>query len=187
MKLFASLFIAAILIASSAHAQQANVGIKGGLNFYTIYNENNASFNSKTGFHAGLLWHMHVSQNFAFQPEIVYSLQGAKTGGGEKLHLGYANVPFLIQLMFNNGFRLEAGPQLGFLVHANSELGGTSEDVKNNFKTIDAALAAGFGFIGSSGLGFDVRYNYGLSKINVGTGNLTNRGFQVGLFYQFSH
>lgn len=183
MKLYAGLVIVAMLVASSAYAQGTNLGIKGGLNFYNVY-DNYGGFETKTGFHAGLLWHMHVDQNFAFQPEVVYSLQGANLPNNEQLHLGYLNVPVLFQLMFNNGFRLEAGPQVGFLVHARSELDGLSEDVTNSFDPFDASLAAGFGFIGSSGLGFDVRYNHGISRIND---DFRNQGFQVGLFYQFNH
>ena len=183
MKLYAGLVIVALLVASSSYAQHANVGIKGGLNFYNVY-DNYGGFGTKTGFHAGLLWHIHVSQNFAFQPEVMYSLQGANLPDNERLHLGYLNVPFLVQLMFNNGFRLEAGPQIGFLVHANSEMNGFSEDVTNSFDPFDAALAFGGGFIGASGLGFDIRYNHGISRIN---GEFANGGFQVGLFYQFHH
>ena len=183
MKLHAGLIIVAILITSSSYAQHPSVGIKGGLNFYNVY-DNYGGYETKTGFHAGLLWHMHVDQNFAFQPELVYSLQGANLPNNERLDLGYLNVPFLFQLMFNNGFRLEAGPQIGFLVNARSELDGFSEDVTSSFEPFDAALALGFGFIGASGMGFDVRYNHGISRIND---DFANRGFQVGLFYQFSH
>jgi len=90
--------------------------------------------------------------------------------------------------MFNNGFRLEAGPQIGFLVNARSDFNdGFSENVTNSFKPFDAALAAGFGFIGSSGLGFDVRYNHGISRINEVGSSLYNGGFKVGIFYQFQH
>jgi hypothetical protein len=188
MKLYAGLVIAAMLMITSVRAQNSNMGIKGGLNFYNIYNENGSMYDTKIGFHAGLLWHTHMSQNFALQPEVVYSLQGARRSGNSNLNLGYLNVPVLFQLMFNNGFRLEAGPQIGFLVLAKSELSGTSEDVRNNFKPLDVALAFGFGFIGSSGLGFDARYNHGVNSINdAGVSTITNKGFQVGLFYQFQH
>jgi hypothetical protein len=142
----------------------------------------------KTGFHAGLLWHIHMSQNFGLQPELVYSLQGANLPNDVKLNLGYVNVPVLLQYMFNNGFRLEAGPQLGFLIHGEAESGGNSEDVKHNFKSTDIGLAVGIGFINPSGFGFDARYNYGLTNINdPETSTSTNAGFQLGVFYQFNH
>jgi opacity protein-like surface antigen len=188
MKLCLGLVLAAMLLAGSASAQHANFGIKGGLNFYNIDNDNNVKNSMKTGFHAGLLWHIHMSQQFAIQPELVYSVQGIKYSGNDKLSLGYVNVPVMFMFMFNNGFRLEAGPQVGFLAQAKSEVSGNSEDVKANLETLDFAIGVGLGYISSSGFGFDARYNHGLSNINTsGTVTSTNRGYQLGVFYQFSH
>jgi hypothetical protein len=40
----------------------------------------------------------------------------------------------------------------------------------------------------STGFGFDLRYNYGLTKINDNSApNAYNRGWQFGLFYLFEH
>jgi hypothetical protein len=126
-----------------------------------------------------------MAQGIAFQPELLYSLQGARLSNSEKLNLGYINAPFLLQVMVGRGFRLEAGPQLGLLVNARTQSGNTLENVRPGYKTIDAALAVGFGFLGRAGLGFDARYNYGLSAINKSGADVANRVFQVGLFYQF--
>src|SRR5258707_9963308 len=186
MKLRVIFGVACFMVAGLTYAQ-TNMGIKGGLNFSTIYPGGNSSLGLRTGFHAGLLWHIHLSQGIAFQPELVYSLQGARLSNNEKLNLGYINAPFLLQAMVGRGFRLEAGPQLGFLVNAKTQSGNTFENVRQSYKTIDAALAVGFGFVGKVGLGFDFRYNYGLSNISKSGGDVTNRVFQVGLFYQFRH
>ena len=185
MKLRAITSFVFFLVAGLTYAQ-TNMGIKGGLNFSTIH-PGNSSLDLRTGFHVGLLWHIPVGQGIAFQPELMYSLQGAKLSNTEKLNLGYINAPFLLQVMVGRGFRLEAGPQLGFLVSAKTESGNTLENVRQSYKTIDAALAVGFGFVGRAGLGFDVRYNYGLSNISKTGGDVANRVFQVGLFYQFRH
>jgi hypothetical protein len=56
---------------------------------------------------------------------------------------------------------------------------------KNNFKQSDFSWAFGIGFISASGLGFDARYNLGLSDITKGRGNVKNQVWQLGLFYQF--
>jgi hypothetical protein len=166
---------------------QSSIGVKGGLNISNIQPGSFSNQRLRTGFHAGLLWHIHLGQSLAFQPELVYSLQGVKLSGNERLNLSYINVPFLLQVMVGRGFRLEAGPQLGFLVNAREQTGSTLENVRPSYKTLDAALAVGFGFIGNAGLGFDVRYNYGLSDINKSGGDDVNQVFQVGLFYQFRH
>jgi hypothetical protein len=91
--------------------------------------------------------------------------------------------------MFDNGFRLEAGPQLGFLIGAKNEVGDVEVDVKDNFKTVDFAVTAGASYVHvPSGFGVNARYNLGISKINEnGANDMTNRGFQVGVFYLFQH
>jgi hypothetical protein len=183
MRKFHQTLIAVLLFAGGSAYAQSNTGIKGGLNFSTL----NSNRNLKTGFHAGVLWHTHVGPHVALQPELVYSLQGAKLSGESKLNLGYINTPFLVQLQFGGGFRLEAGPQLGFLASAKTQTGNMLENVRRNYKTLDAGLAVGFGFLGTSGFGFDARYNYGLSDISQSSGDTYNRVFQVGLFYQFRH
>jgi hypothetical protein len=127
---------------------------------------------------------------FAVQPEIVYSTQGAKyklNNETTNFNLSYINVPVLFQYMFENGLRLQAGPQLGVLVAAKSKTGSTTIDNKENIKPIDLALSLGAGYIiPSIGLGIDVRYNLGLNNINdIGEVKSTNRGLQLGLFYIF--
>lgn len=192
MKFYVGLATAIFLMVGTAGAQQTNFGVKGGLNLYNIQNDNDAKYDTKTGFHLGMLLHFHVASHFAIQPELLYSAQGAKynTGIGDiNLKLEYANVPFMFQYMFDNGFRLEAGPQIGFLTNAKSEFNGSDSDVKDDIKKVDFAIGAGVGYINpSSGWGVDARYNHGVSNINEnGSVNSYNRGFQFGLLYQFQH
>jgi hypothetical protein len=192
MKFYVGLATAIFLLVGTVHAQHANFGVKGGLNLYNIKNDNNVNFDARTSFHLGMLLHFHVTSNFAVQPELLYSSQGAKynTGNGDvNLKLEYANVPVMFQYMFDNGFRLEAGPQVGFLTNAKAELNGEDADVKDNFKTVDFAIGVGVGYINpSSGWGVDARYNHGLSNINeTSSDNSYNRGFQFGVLYQFQH
>jgi hypothetical protein len=174
--------ITAILITGVVSAQHGNapaghvtLGIKGGLNFYNIHNDNGTSYDQMTGYNFGLLGHIHRDSQWAFQPELVYSAQGAKN-----YELGYINIPVLIQYMFDNGFRIQAGPQIGFLV---------SSDNENDYNPIDFALNVGVSYVvPSTGFGIDLRYNHGLSDINKSSEvKSTNRGIQFGLFYLFGH
>lgn len=166
-----------------ASAQPVTMGIKGGLNFYSLAGTNEGSYDSKTSFHLGLLGHIHMSHDFALQPEFVFSSQGTEYGNNLELDLDYINVPLLFQYMFDNGFRLQAGPQLGFLVSAK----GNGEDVIDNYKTVDFGLSFGASYVHPpSGFGVDARYNHGLTDINDSNGaDSYNRGFQVGVFYLF--
>jgi len=104
--------IAAIMITGVVSAQHGNVpaghvtlGVKGGLNFYNIHNDNNTSYDQRIGFNIGLLGHIHRDSQWAIQPELLYSAQGAKNH-----NLDYINIPVLLQYMFDNGFRIQAGP-----------------------------------------------------------------------------
>ena len=192
MKLYLNVAVAAILMTATAKAQNVNIGIKGGLNIYNINNSNGAKYDNLVGFNLGLIGHIHLAKQLALQPELVYSAQGAKhtTEGVEtKIHLGYINVPILLQYMFDNGFRLEAGPQIGFLVNAKAKTPNSNVNIKNDIKKVDVGLGAGIGYVNpASNFGIDARYNLGLSNINENSSvKSTNRGFQVGIFYLFHH
>jgi hypothetical protein len=192
MRHYVRLALAATLITGSVNAQHVNIGIKAGLNVYNINNDNGTKYDAKTGFNAGLIGHIHLGKKMALQPEVVYSGQGAKvtTAGIEtKFNIGYINVPLMLQYMFDNGFRLQAGPQVGFLTSAKSETNNTKTDFKDNLNSVDFALGAGVGYVNPpTGFGVDARYNLGLSDINKnGSVKSTNRGFQLGVFYLFNH
>jgi hypothetical protein len=197
MKFILSIAAAAMMMISTAQAQHTSVhsalGIKGGLNIYNLETDPDNNYDSKIGFNAGLLGHVHLSENWALQPEITYSSQGAKTtvaGTDYKLNLGYINVPVLVQYMFDNGFRIEAGPQVGFLINAKAKAGSVETDAKDNFKTVDFGIGAGLSYVHPpTGFGIDARYNLGLSNINDNSSinEVKNRGAQIGVFYLFNH
>lgn len=186
---------ALFIFLGATKAQVVHFGIKGGLNASNLSVSNNSGNNldTKIGFNAGLLAHIHAGTNFAIQPEVYYSSEGAQYKGSTPkttYQLGYINVPILAQYMFGNGFRVEAGPQVGFLVNANTkQKGKPSVDIKNSYKTTSFSIPVGVGYLTSYGLGFDARYNFGISNINEDITQDAARSnvFQFGLFYQFTH
>ncbi len=183
--------LTALFFMVTVNAQSTRFGVKGGLNASTLNSSpSNSSLQTKIGFNAGLLAHIHTSnETWAFQPEAYYSSEGAKSksNNDSKLDLGYINVPVLVQYMFDNGFRLEAGPQVGFLVSAKSKLNNNSTDVKNMMQSAVFSIPAGIGYLTSNGLGFDARYNFGISNIYKSSASTKTRSnvFQFGIFYQF--
>jgi len=64
---------------------------------------------------------------------------------------------------------VEAGPQLGVLLHANYELndvtGTTETQNKDQFRGTDLGYALGLGVQDTNGLLLGVRYNGGLTRI----------------------
>jgi hypothetical protein len=177
-----------VAFSSTVSAQHVNIGVKGGLNFYDINSNTGGNTDYKAGFNLGLLGHIHLTGNFGLQPEIYYSLQGAKSGN-TNINLGYMNIPVLVQYMFNNGFRLQAGPQLGFLLSAKSKTSGANTDIKDNYKTIEVGLSFGGSYVHPpTGFGVDLRFNRGLTNISdINNVTATNQGIQLGVFYLFNH
>lgn len=187
MKKILFTILSILIISSAVQAQHVNVGLKGGLNLYTILGDNSSSYDPIPGYHVGLLGHIHLTPVFALQPEIVFSTQGAKDKNNSDLQLdmNYINIPLLFQYMYDNGFRMEAGPQFGIL--ASAKAGST--DVKSNYNDYDIGFSVGVSYVKpSTGFGYDIRYNHGLYNINVNDANKSyNRGIQVGFFYLFQH
>ncbi len=190
MKRYLSVALAALMMTGAASAQKVNLGIKGGLNVFNLESDPDQDYKSRTNFNAGLLGHIHLGPQFGLQPEVVYSGQGAKANSGNgQTKLAYINVPLNLQYMFDNGFRLQAGPQVGFLVNAKSEVGSLETDIKDQLKTVDFGITAGVSYVHPpTGFGVDARYNLGLTDITeTNLNEIKNRGFQVGVFYLFKH
>ncbi len=178
----------AIIAANFAIAQSVHFGLKGGLNLSNLTYNGAEALDYKVGFHAGAVAHIHISRRFALQPELTYSNQGGERTFNNtdiKANLNYINIPLLAQYMFGKGFRLETGPQLGFLVGAKQKVNNNETNIKGNYKSTDFSWAFGVGYVGRQGIGFDARWLVGASNIND-VPNLPatyNNNFQLGLFY----
>jgi hypothetical protein len=185
-----SLLFACAFFSTAVFAQtDAKFGLKGGINISNTNNTSEGESGSKVGLHIGGLAHIHITPEFSLQPELMYSNQGGKVDD-VKLNLDYINIPLLLQYNFDNGFRLQTGPQVGFLVNVNDKVDGENSNIfsSDDFKSTDVSWSFGLGYLSDSGLGIDGRYNLGLSKINdVGAGKTTNRVIQIGLFYLLDH
>jgi hypothetical protein len=183
----------AVSVAASGivFGQSVKLGIKGGVNFATFHSayaaDNLTDYNGITSFNAGGLAHIHVAPHFAVQPELYYSRQGAEYGA-VKTDLGYLNLPVLAQYMVGNGFRLQTGPQVGFLLSAKYKTGEIENDIKDNYHSAEFAWAFGASYqFPGTGVGVDARYNLGITDANDEVNRrVKNRVVSVGLFYQFS-
>jgi hypothetical protein len=171
---------------------QIQVGVKAGLNVADINATGLApnsyiTYSPKINFNAGFLISIPLFKSFLLQPEISYSGQGASTVlAGESLttSYNYLNFPVLFKYQQSSGFFAETGPQLGVLLGANEKGGyqGT-EDLTNEIQPVDFSWAFGIGCkFKKPDIGFDVRYNLGLTNVN---GVSKNSVFQIGLFYMF--
>src|SRR5664279_5032069 len=183
------MFTSLLFLLFTAKVQQAHFGFKGGVNISQLNFNDNTSSDSKIGVNLSVFAHIHASKTWAIQPELLYSLEGAQKVGisGASYNLNYLNVPVLLQYMFSNGFRLEGGPQIGFLLNAKRKSGDVTVEF-NGFKSTAISIPLGVGYLTSSGIGLDARYVFGLSNLNDTENGQTIQSnvFQLGLFYQLS-
>ena len=156
-------------------------GLKAGANFASITGDETDNLSSLTGFHVGAYVDISVSEKFSVQPELLYSTQGAKYEDSDfydgKFKLNYLNIPIMAKFRVAEGFTLEAGPQVGFLLSAKdeydyigadpgfSDLSG-EDDIKDLVKGTDFGINFGLGYKMENGLNFSARYCLGLSNIN---------------------
>lgn len=170
-----SLIIIAIVLFgfTNVNAQDVNFGAKAGVNFASITGDETDDLDMRTSLHVGVVAEIVISDKFSFQPELLYSAQGAKykeTGDEETYKLDYLNLPLMAKFYVGEGFSLEAGPQIGFLLSAEvdwEEDGDSgSVDIKDEVKGIDFGINFGVGYKTESGLNFGARYNLGLADLN---------------------
>lgn len=180
------LFSAILFVtAPGPKAQETSFGLKAGYNSSSVKIKDGTDYDAKSGFHFGGLAHIHLNKNFAVQPELIFSTQGGEQPGSA-LRLNYLNIPVALQFMAGEGFRLQTGPQLGFLLSAELKFGDVEVDVDDAYSTADFSWMFGAGYLFSSGLGIDVRYNLGIGNISDDSDfEARNRVLQAGLFYQF--
>ncbi len=188
MKKLVIVLLASTLAITSINAQSpVAFGLKGGLNIATLNVESDSELDPRLGLHVGGLAHIHLNRSWALQPEVIYSAQGFGDIDNDdvKWKLDYVNIPVMVQYMFDNGFRLETGPQLGLLINAKAESGNSESSLKDDLKSTDVSWGFGLNYLSKSQIGVGARYNLGLTNINEGSSDVKNRVFQISLFYVF--
>ena len=168
MKKIACLLL--LFVAFQVNAQVFHFIPKIGLNFA---NMTNMEGSMKPGLNIGVAGEVMMTDNFAIEPGVFYSMQGTKGDVGSstvKYKNDYLNIPILFKGYVYEGFNLFAGPQLGFKVSSKlkaSESGtSVSTDVASDwFKTFDFSIAIGAGYQSPMGLIFSLSYNIGLTNV----------------------
>jgi opacity protein-like surface antigen len=200
----------AVLAFGLTNAQETKFGAKLGLNVATLSSKDSDGIKSKIGLNIGGFAEIKISETFAFQPELLFSMQGAKSstsnsGSGFSStsestgSLNYINIPLMAKYFVIPKLSIEAGPQIGFLLSAKTEFtssttfGGTtqtssdSKDTKEFYKTVDFGLNFGASYDITENIFAGVRYNLGLSDIiKDNTGNsVKNSVFSLNAGYKF--
>jgi hypothetical protein len=178
-------------VAGAAQAQSVRFGVKAGASLTTFTGADADGAKNKFGFNGGALANFALNDMFSIQPEVLYSMKGAKADGNDsRLNLNYIDVPILAKIATGEtGLFFELGPQIGFLASAKAKNSLISGDVKDSFNNVDFGYAAGLGFQAASGPMVGLRYNGGFNNVgkeSAGTdGKIRNSAFQLYVGFMF--
>jgi len=161
---------------------QVIFGVKGGLNLATFTGNDVENAKFLPSFHVGGLVNFLVTDKVTIQPEVLFSGKGAKSDQGT-FKFGYIDVPVLVQYNIQ-GFYLEAGPQVGFLVNAKRKVSGQTSNAKDIVKSTDFSWVGGIGYKTLSGFGAGARYDFGFYNV-ANQGIIRNKAIMISLFYTF--
>lgn len=184
-KIFFALVFAAL--STVGYSQAVQFGPKVGVNI-SNYTGGNIKSESIVGAHFGGILAFNFGNNFAIQPEVLFSTQGAKieniNGDKSEFKANYVSIPVMLKLRTNGGLYIEAGPQVAFKAGEKS-----GDQTINDFANgLDLALGAGIGYETKIGLAIGARYVAGLSKVGDFQSSNINPDFknsviQVGLYW----
>lgn len=171
-----------LVFSGTAFAQESQVGIKGGVNLSTLSVDDSNDKNLKAGFHAGVFSKIALTESFAIQPELLYSMKGVKynfddnvlADGSAKFNLNYIEVPVKLVFNLSEDFELQFGPYVSYLLNANVDtdaevlgfwdISGNDELDRDNYNALDYGLSLGLGFdFNPLIIGFN--YNLGLNPV----------------------
>ncbi|WP_324069795.1 MAG: porin family protein [Flavobacterium sp.] len=184
MKKTIATLILLVLGTGISQAQLLEFGVKGGVNFanYTGGDVSGVDFKTITSYHAGMVMELKVFENFAIQPELLYSTQGAELEGlGDqfKNKLGYLSIPVLAKFyLTSNELSLELGPQASFLVSERNEVDA------NDTNSFEFGIAGGLSYKITKSIFVSGRYVAGLTEAKKDA-DVKNSLIQFSVGYMF--
>ena len=185
--------------ASTAVAQERQVGAKAGVNAASLAGDGSDSYNDpRLGFLAGGFTVLPVRGPIAIQLEALFSQKGAKLSVNEDLEatleLDYLDIPVMLrfQAPASGSTRLHifGGPSVGYRMGARSKISdstfnfaeGSIDNIEDDIERFDFGIVAGAGVDIGRRIVVDARYSWGLSTVNKDTSEgieIKNRVFSI--------
>lgn len=191
--------IIVVLLLSLTSYSQAKFGIRGGVN---LVNLTNLETKSRTDFYGGVFLAIKKSQSYALQPEINYSMQGAKlisksalneeNKGLSDIKIELLSLGLINKITTKNNIKFIIGPFIDIRI---------SDNVKNDeylleglFPRIDVGVQAGLGYDINDLFSVEVRFKQGFidainendiyEEYHVDDENF-NQVIKIGVLYKF--
>ncbi len=154
---------------------QDEIGVKGGINL-SNYAGDVMDNKMKIGVHLGAYVNFNVIDQLYIQPELLYSLQGARFNNSSfnldyNEHLHYINVPVVARYFLTENISVHCGPYVGILIggKAKGTYFGTEidEDIKDHrsLKTLDFGAVIGVAYQLVNRVNIGARVQFGLANI----------------------
>ncbi len=179
--------IVAIGMVGLVNAQDVKFGAKAGLNISSWKGDlNGEALESSAGLVLGATAELSLSEKFAIQSELLFSQNGTNARYQEdkiEVKLDYISLPVMAKYYLFDGFSLEAGPQVSFLVKNSYAVAGVDIETPG-FKDVDFGANFGLGYRFENGISLQGRYTMGISDV-VEQNDIQNEAFQFSLGYQF--
>jgi hypothetical protein len=168
-----ALLVGLVLPVSSQAQSAFDIGVRGGVTQATYYGDDVASNDFRPGFTGGVFLTYQVNEAFSIQPEVLYSLRGAKDHFNEagtlndvRVSQDVIEIPVLFKLsapLSPITPRIFAGPSIGFIT--NTSVNGVDADDAFNDVDFGGVLGGEIAYqIGAgplSEVALDGRYNVG--------------------------
>lgn len=170
----------------SSNAQSLQV--KGGFNYATVTGDSDYRF--ATGFYFGVGKDLRLSKYVSFQPELIYSLQGAKTGTNLRpwrYYYHYIQMPLYFNFSVGKKIGLLWGPTIGLLSRAKVHTDQGDEFVITPFMNpFEIQIGGGPYFNVNDRLKIELRIAIGVTRIDRDDDRLRNFGLQPGLVWMIT-
>jgi len=174
------IFLLAFIFINLNYAQNYSFGIKGGLNLAKLGGSDVSNVDSRTTFNAGGFVEFVVSDFIGIQPELLFTMKGAKEKFDyegvtlkSEVKLTYLEIPVLFKLYVpveGVSFKpfIYAGPSIGFKLSSKIKVSSGGESVEEDIEDLKST-DFGFNFGVGSNIGpiiIGIRYNLGLTSID---------------------
>lgn len=167
-----------VMAQDDSHQNSSRLGLKAGINIANLAADDVTANNAIPGFNGGVFLKVALPHHFSFQPELLFSSQGAEleynnayVTGTVTHHLNYVQVPLLGVYNITQNVNVQAGIYLASLLSVNVKNGSAANSInfeeqmsKSNFQSFDYGLMAGLGG-DIDRISFGLRYSYGVSNV----------------------
>lgn len=177
-----------------------NFGVKAGLNFSTLNDNEYLRSNAQTRLHLGVFSRYRISNRISAKAELLYSMMGAKSNrfsifDDYTLDLNYLSLPIMAEFNITDRIALELGPYVSVLLSSRQSFSNLNENVdrvdvdNDQVNYVDVGAGIGVLYTLPTGFGAGIRYTQGfadaLGDDYFGSASGSNSVTQLSVYYNF--